>query len=323
MKTPFIKRFGVLAGISLALVVMLCLPILRTHAATDTTGTGGLAIIPPRFELFGNPGDTVVDKLRVDNQSSTSKNYSIDIEDFTAQDDEGGVSLIDPTTDTSSFQLARWVTVEPSRFTVDANSEKVLNITIKIPATAEPGGHYASVLVRKDTAETAGGAAVDTRIGSLILLRVSGNVTEAAKVDYFKAQDSFAQYGPITLDLRTINSGNVHVAPTGTIVITNTFGEKVAELPLTTANVLPGAARIAHTVFDQKNLIGKYTATMVATYGQNTDANGKPNSLTATTTFYVFPLYLLWIVIGIIVIILLLITQRRKFRKFLNKITSD
>jgi len=321
MKTLLINRFSVLAGIALALVIMVSLPVIRAHAAIDASSS--LAIIPPRFELFGNPGDTVVDKLQVENQSGVSQNYSIDIQDFSAQGDEGGVNLIDPTTDKSSYQLAKWVTVEPSRFTVAANSESVLNIVIKIPTKAEPGGHYASVLVRKDTAESPGGAAVDTRIGSLILLRVSGAVTESASIDYFKAQDSFAQYGPVTLDLRTMNKGNVHVNPTGTIVVTNMFGSKVAELPLTSSNVLPGSARVVHTIFDQKNLIGKYTATLVATYGQNTDATGNLSKITATTTFYVFPLYLLWILLAVIVAILLLITQRKKVRKLINKLTQD
>ena len=312
-----VRRLYAILGI-LALVVTAS-PVSRAHA-----DDASVAVIPPRFELFGGPGDTVVEKLRVRNDATVSQKYTVDVEDFKAKDDEGGVDLIDPTsTAVTSYQLAKWITVEPHEFSVDAGAERVLDITVKIPKTAEPGGHFASVLVRRAGTASAGGAAVDTRVGSLILLRVSGSVTESASVDYFKAENSFAQYGPVTLDLRTVNNGNVHVAPRGTIVITNTFGQKVAEIPLSSANVLPGSARIARTLWDQKNLVGRYTATLVAQYGQNNGPDGKPETLSASTTFTIFPLYLLWILIAVIVILFLLVTRRRQLKKFLNKLTSD
>jgi hypothetical protein len=318
MNTPFVRRFCTfLMGIALLLIASVP-PVSPVHAANS------LAVIPPRFELFGAPGDTVVDKLRIRNDSDTTANYTIEIEDFKAKDDEGGVDLLDPnSTENSTYRLARWVTVEPSHFTVAAGTERILDVTVKIPKDAEPGGHFASILVRQDGNPNPGEAAVDTRVGSLVLLRVAGAITESASLDYFKAENSFAQYGPVTLALRTKNDGNVHVAPRGTIVITNMFGQKVAELPLTSANVLPGSARIARTVWDQKNLIGRYTATLVAQYGENNGPDNKPHTMSATTTFYILPLYIVWIVLALVVILFLLITQRRKVKKFLNRLTSD
>lgn len=317
MNIHFVRRLSTFLGITCAFVLML-LPLAPLHADT-------VALIPPRFDFFGAPGDTVVEKLRVRNDSATALNYAVDVEDFTAKDDEGGVDLLDEDsqTETSSFRLARWVTVEPSRFTIAAGSERILDVTVRIPKDAEPGGHFASVLVRNAGTQEPGSAAVDTRVGSLMFLRVAGAITEKASVDYFKAEESFSQFGPVILALRSKNEGNVHLAPKGTIVITNMFGQKVAELPLATANVLPGSARIARTTWDQKNLFGRYTATLVAEYGQNSGADGQPNKLSATTSFFVMPLYVVWTALAILVILFLLITQRKKVRKFLNKLTSD
>ena len=79
-----------------------------------------VSVIPPRFELFGNPGDTIVEKLRVRNDSDAAVTYSIEVDNFKAKDEEGGVDLFDPndTQSTTTFQLAKWVTVEPTRFSI-------------------------------------------------------------------------------------------------------------------------------------------------------------------------------------------------------------
>ena len=318
MRVPALSKLTLL--LASALVLVAGIGSIPGKASADS-----VAVIPPRFDMFGNPGDTIVEKLRVRNDSDTAIAYSIVVDDFKAKDDVGGVNLFEQGEQAANanFQLAKWVTVEPTQFTIGASQEAVLNITVKIPKDAEPGGHFASVLVQRAGTQTAGGAAVESRVGSLILLRVSGAVTESASVDSFKAEESYTQYGPITFDLRTKNDGNVHVAPTGTIVITHMFGHKVAEIPLTTANVLPDSARIVKTLWDEKYPIGRYTATLVASYGQITDANGHLKTLSATTSFIVFPLYLVWITIGIIVLLYLLISQRKNLKKLLNRLTAD
>src|ERR1044072_9859893 len=54
-----------------------------------------ITIIPPKFELFGNPGDTVSEKLKVRNDGDTDAPYQVQIEDFTAQGDTGDIDLIE------------------------------------------------------------------------------------------------------------------------------------------------------------------------------------------------------------------------------------
>jgi hypothetical protein len=284
----------------------------RAHADTTT-------IIPPRFDLFGNPGDTVKEKLKVRNDSTTPSTYSVQVDNFTAQGEEGGVALLDTADgNNTTYALAQWITTEPTNFSLAAGEERVVDITVKIPASGEPGGHYASVLVNRGGATAAGGSvSVASRVGSLVLLRVSGAVTEKAHVSTFAAEESFAQYSPVNFDLRTVNDGNVHIAPKGTIVITNMFGKKVKEIPLTNANVLPGATRLVKTTWDDKGLIGRYTATLVATYGQQNQ------TLTASTSFIVFPLYLLWIILAVFAVILLAVTQRKAVKRIINRLTSD
>jgi len=298
-----------------AVVALLSLPVILV--APNLAKADAVSVSPPRFELFGNPGDTISEKIKVGNDSTTAITYQTEVDDFDANGDQGGINLIGPDAPETSISLAHWISVEPSRFTVAPNDETTITYTIKIPKTAEPGGKYASVLIKRAGEQVDGGAEVDTHVGSLILLRVSGNISEKLSLDSFKTDDTYYQHGPINLALRTTNTGNVHVAPTGKIVITDTFGHKVTEINLTRANVLPTSSRVVATSWDQKNMIGRYTATLVATYG---DTN---QTLSASTTFIVIPVGLIVAVIVVIVLLILMVTQRKRFKRFINRLTAD
>ena len=287
----------------------------------QTTKADVVSISPPRYELFGNPGDIINEKLKVRNDGTSDLTYQTDVRDFTASGEEGGIDINDdPNAPKSNFSLARWMVVQPSRFTVPAGQEKIIDIGIRIPKNAESGGHYASVQVVSSGANLSGsGASVQSNLNSLILLRVSGDITEKLTAKSFHAEFPYYQTGPVSFLLTTQNSGNVHVAPSGTITITDMFGRKVKEIPLIPANVLPNSFRTIKTVFTDTSMIGRFTATLVANYG----SGAQKQPITGTTTFIVVPLYLIWILIALIVIIFLGLTQRSALKRLLHNLTSD
>lgn len=307
--------FRVITALAIVAVVMVAMNSGLKGAKADT-----ITIIPPKFELFGNPGDIINEKLRVRNETNAQIEYSVAVEDFVAQGDQGGINLIeDPKSAKNSYSLANWVTFEPHNFSVAPDEEKDITVNVRIPKNGEPGGHYASIVVKRaGEAITAGsGATVQSHINSLILLRVSGDVTEKLAVENFRTENQYYQYGPVKFVLKSKNSGNVHVVPTGKIIIKNMFGKKVKELPLNQANVLPGASRSVTTIWDTKNLVGRYTADLISSYGQQTQP------LMASTSFIVFPVYLIAVIIATIAILFLFITQRKKVKRFINRLTKD
>ncbi|OGV96429.1 hypothetical protein A2W24_04870 [Microgenomates group bacterium RBG_16_45_19] len=242
--------------------------------------TQGLTIIPPRFELQANPGDNLSETIKLRNDTDLPVSYEVIVEDFTSSGEEGGVYLEEGESD-QAFSLAQWLTPAVDEIVLQPRQEQTFRYTITVPKAAEPGGHYASVLfVTTPEVAQPGAANVATRIGALVLLRISGNVTETAKIETFSAP-AYLKSGPVPLTLRVQNQGNVHVQPKGTIIITDLFGRKVDEVPLRNANVLPSAIRKTETTWDKVNLLGRYTATLVATYGQQN------LPLTAATRFTV------------------------------------
>ena len=310
-----IKPFLLSLLIGLFLSIIPTTPLHQVHAQESGRS---LSIIPPKFELFANPGDTVTEKIRIRNDSDFPVTYQVIVEDFGSTGEEGHVALEEESPD-SLFSLATWIAPSVNEIILQPGEEQSFSYAINVPKDAEPGGHYASILFQSTQEDLPGVTDVTQRIGSLILLRVSGNIEENANIETFTAP-GHSQTGPIPFTLRVVNDGNVHIRPKGTIIVTNLFGKKVDEIPLDGANVLPGATRKMETEWENENLFGSYKATLVATYGQQN------LPLTAATKFNVFSnTALILIAIAAIAIVFFLISLfsgRGRLSKALKALTQ-
>ncbi len=310
-----LKRIiAVFVGVISVLAVLTS--INSAKAADPVAGRGSITVSPISFELYANPGDSLSEKIRVRNDSGADMNYQILIEDFKAVGEEGSVDTVLDQSN-SSFSLAKWVVPEPKNISIKNGQEKEVQFSINVPKDAEPGGHYASILVKMGGGDIQNGAAVASRVGSLILLRVAGNIKEESMVESFKADKGYYQSGPVNFDLRVKNNGNNHVQPKGTILITNLFGQKIAEIPLNGKNALPGAIRRMDTEWSPgKFLANRYTATLVANYGQQS------KTLSASTSFIIFPKALLITSISIILLIALMFIFKKNIKNFIHKLSK-
>lgn len=259
------------------LITAFVISIIFFATSIQAQDAAGLTIIPPKLELFANPGDTINESIRLTNDSNLPQTFGIVVEDFRSTGEEGQVVLEE--SGTESYSLQSWIKLSTPAIVVQPGEEIVYPFSIIVPRDAEPGGHYASILFQIGGTEIIPGVtSVRSRIGALILLRTSGDVREDSQIENFSAP-KFSQRGPIDISLRVKNNGTTHIRPNGTIIVTNIFGRKVAELPLSGYNVFPGAIRKMDTTWEKENLFGVYTATLVATYGQQN------LPLTAVTTF--------------------------------------
>jgi hypothetical protein len=262
----------------------------------EAQNAGGLAVSPPTFEISGNPGNTITNSVRLENLRSAPVRLAVDKRNFSAIGEEGAIGL---TEEDGSFSLASWISVDPADVIIPAKSTRTFTFTIKVPLNAEPGGHFGSLIFRTipENKLDGSGATVAQEIGSLILLRISGETAENAKVESFQTSQSFYEYGPVVFENRVKNLGNVHVKPTGNITVTNLLGQKVATIELEGKNVLPGAIRKLEGTWETKLRLGQYTATSVLIYGPSN------TQLANVTTFVIFPYRL---ALGVLAVVLFL-----------------
>lgn len=288
-------------------------------SVVSAQGAAGLTVIPPKFELFANPGDVVTETIRIRNESNDVITFGVLVEDFSSAGEDGKVVLEEGETDLP-YSMKRWVELSSENLVLQPQEEQVFPFSINIPRDADPGGHYASVLFQIGSGEAIPGAAsVQHRVGSLVLLRVSGNVVEEAVIETFDAP-TYSRGGPVPITLRVRNDGTTHIRPNGTIIITNVFGQKVDELPLNSANVFPGAIRRMETEWDPGNVLGYYTATVVATYGQQS------LPVTAATRFAIAsPTALIMMIVGSVaglIFLISLITGRKRLMTALRVLST-
>jgi hypothetical protein len=156
-------------------------------------------------------------------------------------------------------------------------------------------------------------------VGSLVLLRVSGAITDKISLAEFSTSQgghpgSFFQHGPIDFLIRLKNEGSVHEKVQGTIAVTDTFGRKVAAVAVNDkgGNVLPDSIRRFDQQLGQKQLFGHYTATLSLTY-----LNGAKH-IDAKLGFWVIPwVLILLILVGLVVLIYLLKLGLKRYNAYI------
>jgi hypothetical protein len=264
----------------------------------------GLQVHPSNFDLTVQPGSPTTETIYLENRTNQAVPIRVELRNFTAQGEEGGVNLT--TTDTT-YSLAKWIDVSPETATIPPQSEQAFTVTITPPLDAEPGGHYGSVVFATTPIpnKSGTGAALSEEIASLILARVPGNAAENATVTSFTTDKNFYEFGPVTFNARVSNEGQVHIQPLGQVLVKGQFGDTYT-VDLQPYNVLPGATRRIPIILTKRLLFGKYTAQLIAAYGD------KNQQLTGSTEFYAFPVRYGLIVL---VIIFLLFLMRKRIRK--------
>lgn len=202
-----------------------------------------IVLTPPKFEQNVNPGETLYKTVKIKNNGPRQIPLQASVEDFAPAKDEGGQPrfLKDSKAD-ASITMSKWVSFEKEIFVVKPQQTLEVPFKIEIPQNAEPGGHYGTIFFAPPS-QDGGNVSIQQRIGSLLLLRVSGEIHEEGSLQTFGTykQDanfvesnpemhSFYQSLPVNFTTRFENSGNVHLKPKGKIYIENFFGERLQNI---------------------------------------------------------------------------------------------
>lgn len=298
-------------GLSISTAFILLLTP-ATYAATAqptppaNSGTGqALEIAPPIININGNPGQTIRLQINLRNVSKGPLIVQGQVNDFIAAGEDGTPKILLNNNDNEAnpFSIRGWVGVLPE-LTMKPQQVQVLPVTIHIPDTASPGGHYGVIrftATPPELKET--GVSLSASLGSLVLVRVNGQAKEAMSIKEFSVnkngkEATLFESAPVDFVVRAQNNGNVHEQPTGQITVTNMFGQRLAtvNVNLPPRNVLPASIRkfttpLDSSVIGNKKLFGKYTADLKLTYGSN------KQTMNSSLSFWVIPYKLIGIVV--------------------------
>jgi hypothetical protein len=226
--------------------------------------TGGLTISPLTFELTAKPGEVLISTVKVYNPSDNVISIKMIVEDFQATGESGQI-VVEPGEDTT-YSLKKWVKIEPTEFTLKSKEQKFVTFTISVPGNAEPGGRYGSIFASITTmiGEKPTNTNFTQKVGSLIILTVSGEAKESLVLKEFSVSESS---GLASFKIRFENNGTVHLGFKGLIVIENCQGEKIEDLEVPVTNILPGATRETDVSWKIKSKGNCYNAYLMGAYG--------------------------------------------------------
>lgn len=236
-----------------------------------------LSVSPHTFEFSVFPGEADTGIIEIKNRGNVALPISVKIVDFSASDENGGISFSESDQDVS-FAARKWIKVKNPNFILSSDETERVHFTIKIPKNAEPGGHYASILFEPRLPSyyfKKGKPRVIPVIGVLFLFSVktlSLNPQAHQKLDIVEfsipknnriiALENMismllfrekAEVGdkivitkqyPQNFILRIKNNDIYHIRPYGKLLIYNIFGKEVGKAKIPQETILPGRTRI-------------------------------------------------------------------------------
>jgi hypothetical protein len=283
--------------ISAIIPIMAFFMVAATHAQTHKNG---LSITPLTFDYSLQEGDTKTGKFYLSNIGDEDLNIKVTTKNFSAQGEDGDVAL---TSESKQYALSSWISVSPETALLPAKSKTPFIFTINVPKNAEPGGHFGSVVfaTESDSKLNETGARVSQEVAGLILVETPGEITEKANILSLGTEKGFYEFGPVNFITRVKNDSTVHIKPSGTITITDMFGKKEI-ISVESKNILPEATRKLPAIWNKHSLFGRYSATVSLRYGS------KGVLLTASTSFFAFPITYGLIGLGILLVVIFINT---------------
>lgn len=297
--------------ISSSLVVFSVICHLTSNICNAQNIATGLSAIPPRLEVSVKANSANTQTIKVRNESTETKVITVSLRDFVVTDSQGTPIFLDENnTENNRWAASSWIQVSPPTLTLKPGEIKPLYLTVLPPANALPGGHYAAVVYTPNAGSVGNstGASIQTNVGTLVYVTVPGDINQSATVQTFSAP-SFSEFGPIDFKATIKNSSDIHIQPSGSIVVNNWLGGQTAKLALKETNIFPYTVRNFENTLEKKWLFGRYKATLNAVYGT---AGG---IVTATIFFWVIPWRLLILAaaaVGIIITLIFIFKNKPK-----------
>lgn len=308
-RTPFIS----LAIFSLVFGMMF------TPMSARAQTQEGIRITPAIVEDKAEPGDTYRFELSVTNLGETDKTFYLVTEDIDGLDDKG-MPIFSTETEVTEFEMSSWINLPQDVVTMKAGETRSVPFTVDVPLSASPGSHFGGIFVdMRPPKQRTIGAGVGVKVGSLVSLRVSGEIVEDARVREFSTEKIIYNNPNVTFSAKVENLGNVLIRPQGFVEISNMFGKQVANIRVNEsgAAVFPKSDRSLDSVWESEDFaFGRYQAILTLGYGLD-----DKKTIYSTTSFWVLPLQPILTALGILFVLILglYVSVRMYINKKLNE----
>ena len=305
-----------------------------------------LTITPLILEVELDPGQQAERLVAVYNETDQDMYLTGAIETFKPKGDQGGVDILSSDLTNASIN---WLKLSDNSILLPAHKTAKVPVIFNIPKTATVGGYYLAAMWQTSSGPKRPGSQINisSRVGTLILLKVRGEVKEelalkslrlegdnwqfafGPALNKFVKENNIFQNDQLTLVSSVTNHGNVHLKPQGYIIVKNIFGRVIMSLPfnglgnnilpqsdrqftdnLSTAEIKPANIKQAISKSFASWRLGRYSVRLAVEYGENRQALES-----AEIYFWLLPPLSLLAVLVVIILILIFIFICRRRKK--------
>lgn len=311
MKRTLLRRVVVAFGATFALLGLTAMPVL---AQNSQQSGNGFRISPVRVEYTIEKGKSEVVNLTLENPADVAVTARGVVNDFIASDKEDGEPrlILDENAEAPKNSF-RTLAQPIGEIALAPREKKEINVTLRVPEDANAGGYYGAIrFIPVVGAADSGNVGLTASVGTIVLVRVPGNLTERLDLVQLSAAQnsnakSFITSGDVQVLTRLKNEGDIHLKPFGKIMVKSMFGATVKEIefnsvgdqPDNRANILPGSTRKFEDTVGKVKMPGRYTIEANLGYSQ-----GSGDLISAKATFWYMPV---WAIILLVVFVATLV----------------
>ncbi|MEU0003383.1 DUF916 domain-containing protein [Streptomyces sp. NPDC006314] len=202
----------------------------------------------PYFSLSAEPGQTLTDKVVVQNRTGRPLTFRLYAADAYNTARDGGFAV--RTVEETMRGVGAWAKPAKSRVTVPGHRTVTVPFTLRVPEGAEPGDHPGAVVALDERIDQGSGKpalGVRRAVGARVYLRVGGTTLPALSVEHVRIshhQPPMPGLGDstATISYTLRNTGNLTLHPKAELKARGLFGRTLLHRDLTgvPSELLPG-----------------------------------------------------------------------------------
>lgn len=265
----------------------------------------GLELKPAVIEDNATPGQVYQFTIKVTNISPNEKSFYASAKDIKGLD-SNGLPVFAAEGETTDYSLSSWLALPQEQIVLKAGETRAIPFSIRVPANSSPGAHFGGVFLSAQAPKLSStGAGVGYSVGTIIALKIAGDVIEDAQLREFSTDRFVYSSSTVNFLSKVENRGNVLARPHGLIEISDMFGKKVGTLTVndTAAPVFPGSDRTYPVSWTADGFaFGRYQAVASLVYGDQAR-----KTISGTTSFWILPLKPILTVLGALLALVLVL----------------
>ncbi len=293
-------RLGVVAVIALS-----C--IFTTASEARAQRAAGVEINPTVIEERADPGTQLTQTLRLTNTSDSPVTYYLLTRDITGVAENNAPIFADPGAEVTGYELSTWLSFTQEPIVLNPGETREVPLMITVPPEATPGSHFGGVFASVEPPKLRqSGAGVGYEVGAIIVINISGDVVESARIREFSTDRLLYGAPQVKFLTRVENPGNTLIRPRGPLEVTNMFGKRVGMLVVNEnqGGVFPGTTRPYEISWGDEGLhFGRYQAIIGLSYG----SEGARSTVSATTSFWILPVRIIVPILGVLSLLILIV----------------